>query len=156
VRCFALKIKTRDFGEIEIDEDNIILFENGLPGFEAHNKFVIIPLAEDSPFIIIQSLKDAEVAFTAVEPGNFIGNYSFEISDKIESELKISSIEDLLVLNIITLKEKIEDSTVNLSAPIIINVRAGLGRQVILDEPHFELRYKLFAASQQEELEVSE
>jgi flagellar assembly factor FliW len=70
--------------------------------------------------------------------------------------LKISSIEDLLVLNIITLKEKIEDSTVNLSAPIIINVRAGLGRQVILDEPHFELRYKLFAASQQEELEVSE
>jgi flagellar assembly factor FliW len=153
---FALKIKSRDFGEIEVDEGNIIFFENGLPGFEDYKEFVIIPLAEDSPFIIIQSLKKAEVAFTAVEPGNFIEDYSFEIGDKVESELKINSIEDLMVLNILTLKEKIEDSTVNLSAPLVINLKHNLGRQVILDEPHFQLRYKLFAPPQQEELEVSE
>ena len=154
---FVLKIKTRDFGELEVDENNIIFFENGLPGFENYKKFVIIPLAEDSPFIIIQSLDDSDAAFTAVEPGNFIKNYSFEISDKVEEELKISSIEDLMVLNIITLKEEIRNSTLNLSAPIIINLKDNLGRQIILDEPHFELRYKLFAPAQSEkELEVSD
>ncbi|MFW6273327.1 MAG: flagellar assembly protein FliW [Halanaerobium sp.] len=151
-----MKVKTRDFGEIEVDKDNVIFFENGLPGFEDFKNFVIIPLAEDSPFIIIQSLKEIDVAFTAVEPGNFIEDYSFEISDRVETELKISSIENLMVLNIITFKEKIEESTVNLSAPLIINLKHNLGRQVILDEPHFQLRYKLFAPPQQEELEVSE
>lgn len=151
-----MKIESRDFGEIEVDEANIILFENGLPGFENFEEFVIIPLGEDSPFIIIQSLKEAEVAFTTVEPGNFIKNYSFEISDRVERELKIESLEELMVLNIITLKEKIKNSTVNLSAPIVINLKSKLGRQVILDEPHFDLRYKLFAPPQQEELEVSE
>jgi len=149
-----LKVLTRDFGEIEADQENIIKFKNGLPGFEELKKFVIIPLSDDSPFMVVQSLDELEVAFTVIEPGNFMSDYKFEISDNIEKELEISSIEDVLVLNIITLQEKLKESTVNLSAPLVININKNLGRQVILDDKRYELKYKFFAELFNEE-EVS-
>lgn len=149
-----MKVLTRDFGEIEADQDNIIEFKNGIPGFEELKKFVIIPLSDDSPFMVVQSLDEVEVAFTVIEPGNFISDYKFEISDNIEQELEINSIEDVLVLNIITLQEKLKESTVNLSAPLVININKNLGRQVILDDKRYELKYKFFAELINEE-EVS-
>lgn len=149
-----MKVLTRDFGEIEADQENIIKFKNGLPGFEELKKFVIIPLSDDSPFMVVQSLDEVEVAFTVIEPGNFMSDYKFEISDNIEKELEISSIEDVLVLNIITLQEKLKESTVNLSAPLVININKNLGRQVILDDKRYELKYKFFAELFNEE-EVS-
>lgn len=149
-----MKVLTRDFGEIEADQKNIIKFKNGLPGFEELKKFVIIPLSDDSPFMVVQSLDEVEVAFTVIEPGNFMSDYKFEISDNIEKELEISSIEDVLVLNIITLQEKLKESTVNLSAPLVININKNLGRQVILDDKRYELKYKFFAELFNEE-EVS-
>lgn len=149
-----MKVLTRDFGEIEADQENIIKFKNGLPGFEELKKFVIIPLSDDSPFMVVQSLDEVEVAFTVIEPGNFMSDYKFEISDNIEKELEICSIEDVLVLNIITLQEKLKESTVNLSAPLVININKNLGRQVILDDKRYELKYKFFAELFNEE-EVS-
>ena len=139
-----MKVLTRDFGEIEAEQNNIIEFKHGLPGFEELKEFLLIPLSEDSPFMVIQSLDEVEVAFTVIEPGNFISDYNFEISDNVEEELEISSIEDVLVLNIITLQEKLKESTVNLSAPLVININKNLGRQVILDDKRYELKYKFF------------
>jgi len=139
---------TRDFGQIKIEEDQIIYFENGLPGFESAKEFVLLPFADDSPFIIMQSLSNQELAFITVEPGNLIADYEFEISDQKEKELEIKSIEDILVLNIITLKDKLEEITANLSAPIIINLNKKLGGQIILDNHKFSVRYPIFAEQQ--------
>lgn len=149
---------TRDFGKIEIERDQIINFENGLPGFEEYREFILLPFADDSPFIIMQSIVNPELAFITVEPGNLISDYEFEISDKKEKELKINSIEEILVLNIITLKDKIENITANLSAPIIINLKEKLGSQIILDNQKFSVRYPIFAKVEQADQieEVSE
>ena len=153
---FDLEIMTRDFGKLDIAEENIIVFEDGLPGFEEYYKFALIPLAEDSPFLVIQSIKDVEIAFTVIEPGNFIKDYQFEISDNVEEELKIETIEDVLVLNIITLNQNIKQSTVNLSAPLVINASENLGRQVILDNPSYKVKQKLFKTSKSSGEEVAE
>lgn len=141
-----MEVVTRDFGEIEIEKSDIILFENGLPGFDNLEKFILLPLADDSPFIVMQSVEEADIAFVTVEPGNLIDDYEFEISDKIEKNLKIESIDNLLILNIITLKDQIKESTANLSAPLVINLKEKLAKQVILDDQRYQLRYKLFAA----------
>lgn len=66
-----MELMTRDFGKLKIDEADIINFKSGLPGFENLNDFVLLPFAEDSPFIIMQSVERAEIAFVTVEPGNF-------------------------------------------------------------------------------------
>lgn len=141
---------TRDFGKIEIDKDQIIHFKNGLPGFENNKDFVLLPFADDSPFIIMQSLANPELAFISVEPGNLVSDYEFKISDQREKELKIKSINDILVLNIITLKNKLKDITANLSAPIIINLKEKLGCQIILDNRDFGVRYPIFAEKKAE------
>ena len=140
---------TRDFGKIEIKEDQIIYFKNGLPGFETAKEFILLPFAEDSPFIIMQSVNNPELAFITVEPGNLIEDYEFEISDQREKDLEIKSIEDILVLNIITLKDQLEEITANLSAPIIINLKEKLGGQIILDNHKFSVRYPIFAEQQE-------
>jgi len=144
-----MEIMTRDFGKIEIVKSDIISFNSGLPGFENQKEFILLPLAEDSPFIIMQSVEDPDIAFVTVEPGNLIQNYEFEISDKIENNLKIESMSNLLILNIITLKDDFKNSTVNLSAPIVINLEEKLGQQVILDDQRYQVRYKIFAAAEE-------
>ena len=145
-----MEIMTRDFGKIEIDRSDIIFFKSGLPGFEELEEFILLPFAEESPFIIMQSVENPDIAFVTVEPGNLISDYEFEISDKVEKSLKIESVSSLLILNIITLKDNIENSTANLSAPIIINLEEKLGRQVILDDQRYNVRFKIFAAQEEE------
>lgn len=140
-----MEIESRDFGKIEIEKSDIILFKAGLPGFNDLKKFVLLPLADDSPFIIMQSIKDPDTAFVTVEPGNLIKDYQFEISDKVEKELQINGLEDLLILNIITLKDEMKKSTANLSAPLVINLKEKLARQVILDDSRYQLRFEIFA-----------
>ncbi|RAK04925.1 flagellar assembly factor FliW [Halanaerobium saccharolyticum] len=144
-----MEIMTRDFGKIEIDKSDIISFNSGLPGFENLEEFILLPLAEESPFIIMQSVEDPDIAFVTVEPGNLIQNYEFEISDKTEKKLKIESVSNLLILNIITLKNDFNNSTANLSAPIVINLEEKLGQQVILDDQRYQVRYKIFAAAEE-------
>jgi len=144
-----MEIMTRDFGKIEIAQSDIISFKAGIPGFENLEDFVLLPLADESPFIIMQSVSDPDVAFVTVEPGNLIQDYEFEISDKAEKELKIESISNLLILNIITLKNQIKDSTANLSAPIVINLEEKLGKQIILDDQRYQVRFKVFAAAEE-------
>lgn len=141
-----MEIMTRDFGKLEIEKSDIIKFKSSLPGFNNLTRFILLPFADNSPFIILQSVDDSDIAFVTVEPGNLIANYEFEISDRVEKDLEIKSISDLLILNIITLKNKIEMSTANLSAPLVINLAAKLGKQVILDDKRYQVRYKLFAA----------
>lgn len=143
-----MELLTRDFGEIEIEPEEIINFKTGVPGFEEYKKFVLLPFSDDSPFIIMQSAENSELAFITVEPGNLIENYQFEITDKKEKELKIGSIEEILILNMITLKAKLKNTTANLAAPIIINLREKLGSQIILDNQEFSLHYPIFAEEQ--------
>ena len=144
-----MEIMTRDFGKIEIAQSDIISFKAGIPGFENLEDFVLLPLADESPFIIMQSVSDPDVAFVTVEPGNLIQDYEFEISDKAEKELKIESVSNLLILNIITLKNHIKNSTANLSAPIVINLEEKLGKQIILDDQRYQVRFKVFAAAEE-------
>ncbi|MFW5736196.1 MAG: flagellar assembly protein FliW [Halanaerobium sp.] len=143
-----MEIMTRDFGKLKVAESDIISFASGMPGFEELKDFVLLPLADESPFIIMQSVEDPDIAFVTVEPGNLIQDYEFEISDKIEEELKIENISNLLILNIITLKDQIKNSTANLSAPIVINIEEKLAKQVILDDQRYQVRYKIFAAEE--------
>lgn len=53
-------IKTKYHGETQIQEDQTIVFKNGLPGFTGEKKFVILPLSEDSPFVVLQSVQSEE------------------------------------------------------------------------------------------------
>ena len=148
-----MEIMTRDFGKIEINQDDIIEFPQAVPGFPEEKEFVLFPIGEESPFIVLQSVNNSDLAFITIEPGNYLKGYEFEISDELANKLKIKSNEDLLVISIATIKDEIENMTINLAAPVIINLKEKLGKQVILDKEDYPVKYRLFADKEKELVE---
>lgn len=142
-----MKIATKFHGEIECDPKEIINFALGVPGFEDEKQFVLFR-PENSTFAWMQSVKTKDVAFVIISPSLICPDYGFDLDDSICSELKLSKPEDALVLSIVTIPPgQVEQATVNLQAPIVINPAAGVGTQVILADHQYSLRQPLWVQS---------
>ena len=139
-----MKIETKFLGEMHIGEDEIFHFPYGIPGFEKIKNFVILPLETESPFAILQSIEQAEVGFVIALPFVFKKDYKFDLSDEDKEELKISDSEDIITYTIVTLKEPFNSSTINLQAPVVINHKLKIGKQLVLqDSSSNPLRYPI-------------
>ncbi len=136
-----MKIKTGNFGEIEINDDEIINFENGMPGFEHLTKFIVIKEEE----LIIDYLQGIEedITFPIINPFMTNKEYEFKIPDNTIKKLDIEKQEDLSIYTIVIIPENIKEMRTNLQAPIVINNKSKKGKQIILDE-RYPLRYMIF------------
>lgn len=139
-----MKLNTKYHGVKEYEEKDILNFKKGLPGFEGLKNFIVFPVEENEIFSILHSLEDDSIGLVVVSPFYVIKDYEFKLDDEKISELKIESPEDVLVLNTVTLNSAVESMTVNLKAPIIININSKLGEQIILDNPNYSIRHSLF------------
>ncbi|ADL42221.1 protein of unknown function DUF180 [Caldicellulosiruptor obsidiansis OB47] len=139
-------VQSRVFGELEVNEENIITFEEGIPAFENLKKFVIVK-EEDSPFLWLQSIEDKDIAFVIINPFNIKPDYEFDISEEVLKKLEIKSEKDVAVFCIVVIPEDIKQTRVNLKAPIIINVNKRKGMQYLLDDERYPLKYYLFENS---------
>jgi flagellar assembly factor FliW len=140
-----MEITTVRFGEIEVQDTEIITFPQGLPGFERLQQFVIIKPNMELPFSFLQSVEDGEVAFIVVSPFVFYPSYEFDISEDAKQELAIMEEMDVLVWNIVSIRDNLEDATINLLAPIIINKRGLVGKQIILQGTDYMVKHKLIS-----------
>jgi len=139
-------VKSRVFGELEVSEENIIFFEEGIPAFEDLKKFVIIK-QDESPFYWLQSIEDKDIAFVILNPFEIKPDYEFDLPDEVVSKLEITSASDVAVFCIVVIPEDIKQTRVNLKAPIIINVNKRKGMQYLLDDERYPLKYYLFENS---------
>lgn len=138
-----MNIETKFLGQLTIEETEIIHFSNGLPGFEKNKEFVILPLEKDSPFAILQSIKQKEIGFVIALPFLFKEDYAFDISEEDKEELQIEKAGDILTYSIVTLKDPFSNSTINLQAPVIINHNRKIAKQLVLHENSYQLRYPI-------------
>lgn len=139
-----MKIQTKFLGEVQIDSASIIQFPQGIPAFEEEKEFVVVPLGAQSPFVTLQSVQTPSVGFMAAYPYHFKPDYAFDLEQEDLQQLQIEKSEDVLVYAILTLKDTLENSTMNLLAPIAINVKKQMGKQVVLHEnAEHPLRYPL-------------
>jgi len=145
-----LNIKTKYFDTVEINEEDIITFQNGLPGFLEEKQFVLMNL-EETVFQVLQSVTTAELAFIVVNPFGFKPNYSFELDDQVVEQLKIESSDDVTILSIVTLKDTLATSTVNLKAPLVINVNQKEGKQYIIQKTDYTPKEYIFKTVNQKE-----
>jgi len=146
-----MKVETRYHGVIEIDKSELIEFPQGIPGFIGKKEFVLLRLSDDSPFFIIQSTEDVNIAFITLTPWDVLAGYEFEISQAIEKLLKVDDPNDVLVFVICTIKGELENMTVNLAAPVVINFRENLGKQVVLDDSKYSIKHPAFTKQQRQE-----
>ena len=136
-----VKINTNYFGELEVDENEILEFEKGMLGFEELKKFVII---KDSEIFIewLQSVEDT-TSFAIMDPFVADNNYSFELPEKIMKQLDIIDKEDVMIRTVVIIPEDITKIRTNLQAPIIINTKQKKATQIILDDS-YPIRYEFY------------
>ncbi|RFB11030.1 flagellar assembly protein FliW [Bacillus sp. HNG] len=139
-----MKIDTKYHGEIHIDENEVISFINGIPGFLDEKKFVILPFGEDTGISIMQSVGNAQLAFVVTNPFLFYKQYHFIIDDQVVEQLQLESEQDVLVYVILTVQDPFEKTTANLQAPVVINNKKNLGKQVILTNTLYQTRHNVF------------
>lgn len=138
-----MKYETR-LGEIDINENEIIVFEKGLPGFENLKKFSIVSLKDTLPVLWLVSLEDESVSLPIIDPWIVNREYEFEISQEDIEELEIKDKEKVAVWVILTIPHgKPEETTVNLKAPIVISLESGKGKQIILDNEKYKIKHKI-------------
>ena len=144
-----MKLDTARFGEIEIDPKHVFDFRQGLPGFEQLRKFALLSPDPELPFSFLQSVEDGKVSFIVTNPFLFYKDYEFEISLEDQSQLKIRKPSDVEVWAIVTVRDKLETATMNLLAPVLLNARKRLGKQVVLVGTPYQTRHPLLPQSNQ-------
>ena len=120
-----------------------ILFEKGIPGFEDYKYFNVNTIKDNEKFYSIVSKEDDNIGFISISPFDIKKDYEIDLDDEFVKELDIKSEKDVLVLCLITLGKTLKDSTANLKAPIIINIKNNRGKQIILQDDKYKIKEPL-------------
>ena len=140
-------VKTKFFGELEISEKDIIIFDEGLPGFQDMHRYAVIN-DEDNPYIsYLQSLEKSNICFIMIPPVFALKDYDIEISDSTVKKLGIEKPEDVKLYAILTIPGSFKDATANLKAPIVVNVNNNKAVQEILDDERYGIRHRIVKES---------
>ncbi|OAG28581.1 flagellar assembly protein FliW [Thermodesulfatator autotrophicus] len=132
-----MEIETTRFGKLEIDDSKIIFFPSGILGFPEAKRYVLIPHADDSPFLWLQAVDVPELAFLVILPREVFENYSPDIPKEALKELHFQDGDEIEFLGIVTVPPgKPQEMTVNLMGPIVLNVDKKLAKQVVLDQDY--------------------
>lgn len=140
-------LHTEHLGDIEYVESDVIHFPEGLPGFEDEKSFIIIPSGDlEFPFSTLQSTQDEKLAFIITDPFLFVEPYDFEMADSDTKKLGIEDEKDLefvLAFTMVTIPENVEETTINIMAPVIINTDKQIGKQILLNE-YDDVKFSIF------------
>jgi flagellar assembly factor FliW len=125
-----MKFETSRFGTLEVDEDKILNFPDGLIGLPEIVNFVLID-HKDTPLKWLQSVDCPEIAFIVAAPEYIIDAYNVDIDSKVKKYLQLDREEDLAIL--LTLRVDGNDVIANSQGPILINADLRKGVQVVLE-----------------------
>ena len=141
----TVKINTTKFGELEINKSSIFEFVSPIIGFNDLKEYTIVDYKPDSPFKWLQSMEDMDLAFPVTLCSFFGIDYQFDIPDEEAQKLEITSGDDVFVCNIANIPQNNPyGATINMLAPIVINIVNKKAMQLILKNTEFEVRHKLF------------
>ncbi len=136
-----MEIESTRFGRLEVDNERIITFPNGLLGFPDHARFALIQTGEENYFFWLQAVEDPNLAFVVTDPTIFFKDYEVPVREETQRELKI---EDDAFLQVFVICNKVgEWLTGNLLGPIVVNAQNRLAQQVVLTEKKYTTRQPL-------------
>ena len=133
-----MQVNTSRFGLVEIVPEDILLFSRGLIGLESHRHWVLLADTRHSGVAWLQSLTEPAVALPMVSPRRFVPNYRVLIQRNQLTPLELAVLDEAFVLVPVGRNE--DGLTLNLRAPVIVNLNRRIGRQVITgDEQPLQL-----------------
>ncbi|WWR16322.1 flagellar assembly protein FliW [Lachnospiraceae bacterium JLR.KK008] len=142
-----MRINTKIFGEVEIDDDKIIRFVNGIVGFPELKEFALMHDAEKpggSSVRWLQSLQEPAFAMPVMDPLLVMPDYNPEVEDEILKPIGELDGEQMLVLVTLTVPSDIKKMSVNLKAPIVVHTESRKACQVIVDDEKYSVKYPIY------------
>jgi flagellar assembly factor FliW len=127
-----MQISTRHFGRVEIEVDDILLFPRGLVAFEDCQHWVLLSDDQNEALAWLQSVSRDEVALPVVSPRRFFNDYSVRVGRGQLLPLEFSQFDQAYILAIVSQSDG--ELTLNLKAPLVINLDRRLGRQIITSD----------------------
>lgn len=142
-----MKAMTKYFGEVDIAEDKILDFPNGIIGFEDLHKFAIIydiDRGVETNVSYLQSLEEPRVVFPVMNPLVVLDQYNPMIEDELLAPLGMPGEDELLVFLAMTVPSDLTKMTVNMKAPFVINTALRKGGQIIVENTDYEVRFPIY------------
>ena len=145
-------VKTRFFGEVDIEDEKILTFDNGIMGFEDMKRWTLIYDIEkgsEGPISWFQSLDMAELALPVINPDTVTAVYEPVVEDELLKPLGEFKDEELVTFLTITIpSEDPSKTTANFRAPILINPVNRKGIQVIVNNEDYPIKFSIYESVQ--------
>ena len=139
-----MRMKTKAYGEIDVDERQRVSFPAGILGFEKFSEYVLLD-ARQKPFFYLQSMDAPDLAFILIDPFLFRPDYAVDVSDEVLSEIGIKGSDDAVVLAIVTAPGDGSPITANLMGPLVIGKTSRRGVQAVLSDSRWRVKHDVMA-----------
>lgn len=143
--------ETKFFGTIDIEDDKIINFPNGIIGFENLTKFALIydsEREERSKISWLQSMEEPLMVLPVINPLDLMEAYTPTIEDELMKNIGNPADADLLIFVTLSIPSDIEKMTANLKAPLIVNTVERKAMQVIVENQEYPVKFNAYEAIQ--------
>lgn len=140
-------VQTRHFGEIDLDENKIITFEDGLIGFESCKRYTILYNNEDegnNTISWLQSLDMPELSLPVISPLAVLADYNPIVEDEVLMPLGNLTEDNVIILLTLSVPSDITKMSANLKAPLVINAETKKGCQIIAENPDYVIKYNIY------------
>jgi flagellar assembly factor FliW len=138
-----VKVATKPYGLIEVDERQKIHFPKGLFGFEGIKDYLLLD-ADRQPFYWLQAREVEQLAFILINPFLFRPDYELNIDDEELKAVGITGVDKALVFSIVTMLSG-SPMTANLQGPLVINRDTHVGLQAILSDSRWKTKHDVMA-----------
>ena len=142
-----MKIETTRFGAIEVSEESIVEFPEGLLGLHDYHKYVLID-RPSSPLRWMQSMELPDLAFLVADPQIFMADYRAEVGANELSTIGEVDPRNLAVGVICTVPGDVSDATVNLKAPLVVDIQSRRGKQIVLNDSPYSIHHPFAGMAQ--------
>jgi flagellar assembly factor FliW len=139
----TIQVRSSRFGELEVPADRVLHFPQGLIGFPRARRFVILDHRPGSPFKWMLCLDQPDVAFAVVEPGRMVADYRAPL--ELAARTLGADPADVALFVIVTIPADPTAMTVNLMAPVVVDVRTRVSRQLVLEDGRSDPSYRVCA-----------
>ena len=128
-----MKLKNKQFGEIDFEPESIIKFDEGILGFEEYKDYLLISEKEGF-FYWLTAIDQPEIIFPL-------------FSIKLLEEGYFDE-GDLEPYGIVKLDKDPQNISINLKAPVFINHKEKIGHQTLIDNEEYTVDYPLFVKNE--------